>query len=887
MLQPDRIESYWYFIRKMRIGTQMEPKASKFTTYGLILSKEQVMISRNSRCTALVVFKERRMLKDRFLAVCSAVIFYSVSVWAQGLGVENPLDSEQYFKSSLRTEVLSSPSASQVFYEIASELSNCPEITEQESEQTIVLLNAAERLDPGNDRIKPLLIRVACKHTLQDHTEQVTEWLSEYISTSIDYEVVKEAVQYLLDRANSREQREQLLEDMLANLSGKHPIVDSELSLKLVLLKAEKGDMESARFYMLRAYDNNRYNKLAFAKLAELTPEQVNPLMYLEHLRLVLRENPLDMEAALNFARFAERLQLCEIAGGAYEYCADLFNYLYPSEDMPTQIYLPWAICSYNTPRSELKCLRIANQVRKTGRFDILLEAIAGKAAEKSGNSEEANRIFRAAEQKAQELLEKGPVVDKVGVETDKNSYSPQIGAKQFAWFYCFASQDAASALDWANKAYSTEPNSPAAAAILAYALLMNDQLEWAKPLIESHEHTQIADLVQAAIQLAEGEKEKGIKTLKSVINRDPGSMTAECAKQILSEHGSEYVPPIDPDVVLTVLSDSLGQHVIPKFTSPYEAISVQFSIRGNKFSYGAKFNGIVAIVNNSAEPLVVSDDGLFRGNIRIDANISGDINRKIPNLVSRKIRTDLLVEPKRGILTTVPLVVGELKRILMTYPQASLSIEFVLYLDPAITPQNRVSNRLVDIKPATIVVTRSGIELSGEYLRNRFNSISIGQTGQKIKTAELFLGLLKEQHAMAEQGTLYRFKYADWMPELLKSAFLHESGLLLHPADGEWEVKVHTMSEMLDFSMDHELISAVAENLSNTKWPVRMMVVYLLAKNSDQQFAKVLDWVSKYDSEEFVRNMARSLGGSSVPSVISNNMPLSESSSSTTNWQP
>jgi len=115
-------------------------------------------------------------------------------------------------------------------------------------------------------------------------------------------------------------------------------------------------------------------------------------------------------------------------------------------------------------------------------------------------------------------------------------------------------------------------------------------------------------------------------------------------------------------------------------------------------------------------------------------------------------------------------------------------------------------------------------MELTSKSLRSQFNSISTGQAAQKIKTAQLFIGLLKEQHAISEHGALYKFKYADWMPALLKSALLQESGLLLSPIDEDWTVKIYTMADMLSLPSDPELISAVAKNLSNPKWPVRMM---------------------------------------------------------------
>jgi hypothetical protein len=591
----------------------------------------------------------------------------------------------------------------------------------------------------------------------------------------------------------------------------------------------------------MQAYKRNRYNKLAFAKLAELKPERIGPAIYLERLRLALRENPSDIEAALTFAQQAEQLQLYETAAGVYEYCADLFTYLYPSEALPARIYLPWAISSYNTQGNQSKCLQIAQRIQRDGRFDLRLEAIAGKAATKIGNGELATQIFQAAEKKA----------------------VSSIDVKQLAWFYCFVLPFPNKALDWANRAYETERNSPATAAILAYALVINNQTEWAKPLINinNSQRNQIADLTLAQIQLADGQKDSAIETLKAAIIKDPGSFAAERAKEILAQQGEKYTPPIDPNAVLTMLENVFGRTLVPVFIPPEKIFSFQFNIQGNEFPYGSEFGGNVTIINNSAEPFVISEDALFKGNIRIDADVSGDLNKTIPNLVSAKIRTALLIEPGRSILIPLRLITGELRKTLLTYPQASLDIEFTLYLDPVITDEGKITNRLTYLEPIRVRIKRPGIELTGKYIRSRFNLISKGSVGQKIQTAQLFTGLLIEQNEMLKRKPLYRFKSADWMEPLLRSALLHESGLLHNPANGQWVVKVHTMAEMLSLPLDYELISAVAKNLNNTNWPVRMMAVYLLSKNADRSFDKVLDWTAKNDSSKLVRDMAIALG--------------------------
>ncbi|MBN2592742.1 MAG: hypothetical protein JXA81_04480, partial [Sedimentisphaerales bacterium] len=720
-------------------------------------------------------------------------------------------------------------------------------------QQGIAFCQAALELDSSARYVLPLLIDLSCRDASVNRSKEVYRLLIDYVDNSSDLEVCAAAAEYLLDRLNSREERERLLEELLGDLGNRNVIFGSELATVLGVLMAEKSNLEAAGFYFAQAYKNNKYNKTAFTRLAELFPDKLGPELYLEHLRLAVRENPTNLDAAVDLAGYAERLELYDIAADMYEYCAGLFAYLYPSENLPSNIYIPWAISAYNTKTNQHKCLRIAQMVRQTGRFDLLLEGLAGKAAAKMGDGLQATQIFQAAEQKINMFLDKGP-------QQSTAKATNRITAKQAAWFYGLVLPNPEKAMNWANIAYSSEPNSPSTASLLAYALVMNDRAKWAQPLLKNYPPNQISDLVRAQIQVQEGDNQQAISTLKAVIAKDPGSVAAETAKDLLGKLGGQYLPPADPDIIMDALTRLFGQNFIPKLTLPEKILSVQFNMRGNKFPYGSDFGGVVSIGNNGSEPLVLSEEGLFRGGLRIDAKVSGDLEADIPNLVLKKVRTGYLVQSGKSLLIPVELVTGDLRKILLSHPQASLDVEFTLYLDPVIDQNGQVRNRLNKLPLTRTIVTRPGIELSGKYLRNRFTLISTGQSGQKIKTAQLFVGLLAEQYAMSNRTPPYKFMYADWMPTLFRNALIHESGLLLNPSNGEWVVKVHTMAQMILLPMDHSLVNAVSENLNNSNWPVRLMACYLLAKAQTGDFTKVLEWAAEYDPSPIVRDMAGAL---------------------------
>jgi len=772
------------------------------------------------------------MFKSKALLVFCSLVFCCTPAWSG---------------ESLGPERLYSSSVSKIFYETGYELAYQGDVTAAEAEQAIIFLTAAMNLDGNADDVIPVLIKLACQQSQKDRSALVYHLLRNYVdeSDNIDLEPARAAIRYLLEQMNSREERETLITDMLKNIGGKNAVLGSELLTSLGLLLAEKPDLQSAQTFLIQAHYKNKYNKLAFAQLSELMPDQIGPAVYLEHLRLTLIENPTDLETALKFAQYAEQLQLYEVAAGSYEYGADLFGFLFPSQPLPARIYLPWTMSCYNTQRSQPKCLQIAERIRKDGAFDLLLEGIAGKAAAKTDNKELAKQILRAAEEKVYAYIGND--------ELDESSRT--VDEEELAWFYCFAFTEPNKALDWANKAYSIDPKSTTAAALLAYSLVMNGQTEWAKLLIGNYEKNQIAELTLAQIQLLDGQKETALQTLKAAITKDPGSLAAEKAKELLIQNGGDYIPMIDPGTSMVALKNAFGQSLVPIFTSPEKIITAELNLKGSKFSYGSELGGTVEIQNNSSQPIVVSDDGLLKGYIRIDAAISGDLQTKLQKLVSIKIGPGSPIKPGRSLLVPVHLFTGELKQILLTYPQASLDIEFTLYLDPVITADGKLTNSLTGLQPTKTLVKRSGIQLTDKFLQNRLSSLAKGRQGQKIKTAQLFTGLLKEQYAIGDSKPLYKMMSADWMPALLSSALTHNL------TREDWVTKVHTMSGMLSLPLDYELTSSVANNLSEAHWPTRMMALYLLAESQDGDFSKVLDWTANYDANKLVRDMAIALG--------------------------
>ena len=145
---------------------------------------------------------------------------------------------------------------------------------------------------------------------------------------------------------------------------------------------------------------------------------------------------------------------------------------------------------------------------------------------------------------------------------------------------------------------------------------------------------------------------------------------------------------------------------------------------------------------------------------------------------------------------------------------------------------------------------------LSRDFLLQRLDVLSKGQSGQKYQAASLFTGLLAEQEVLHLGRADYKCVQVD--------RSLLEDAVRKILVDLDWKIRVHALDCLVSLSipLSAEILRDVSDNINNEKWPVRLMATYLLARTQPESFQKVLDWTARHDAQEFNRRMAIALGG-------------------------
>jgi len=744
---------------------------------------------------------------------------------------------------------LSSPLAAQAIYQTGYQLCTRDNAGLTQANQAIILFTAAAMLDSRADYIAPEIIDLAWRFPQGDFNEPVRFALERYmnIGRTADLEVASRAMKYLLEKLGSREEREQFLLTLMEKYKDTNPFFVSELATQMGFLKAETADKAASQQFFMTAFSENNYNRLAFSTLAESAKTDSNGQMpaiaYLNSLRLAVRVNPLDIESAYDFSRISESLGLYAPAAAGYRYCTQVYRHLNPTGLMPAQYYRPLALnClnmkSYRTSREVLE------QVRGYGVFDVMIEAFTAMSAKNSGDAPASQAMFDEIKSKGAKILS-GQVKALSGEMED------------YAWYYCFVDEgnNPQDMLAWATKAYDADNNSVSAAAFMAYALVKNEQVELAKPIIEKiGTGTQTAAIAKAEILIASDDNSAAIEMLKSAVESSCGTVEATKAQAMLKRLGSEYVPSSDTSTVETSLANEYGQKFFSDFITPEKMISVSLKTPGNAFSYGSTIDTQLVITNNSSEPMIVSPEGIFKGNVQVDIRLSGDLNERIEKFMFKTVRPSYEIRPGSALFVPLQLSSGKLKTILDGYPQANLNVEVTVYLDPQSTADGKLQS-IFGTDPIKAVLKRRNLELDTFYLQQRFDSLKNGRQGQKIKSTQLFAGLLSEQQKLAKTEKRYKFVYCE--PGLLTSAMakcLNED---------DWVLKIETMSALYNVTPDYRLVNAISEQLDYSEWPVRLMALCIISdKQGGDNFASVLKWASTNDTDPLVKSMAAVLSG-------------------------
>jgi tetratricopeptide (TPR) repeat protein len=718
-------------------------------------------------------------------------------------------------------------------------------------ETAVLFLVAAEELDPGAAYINEEILRYTSQAWLPLYGSTANTALRKYVTPNSNLAVVYNSVEYLIDQFEIREYRYSLLDSMFNNYAKRNERFYSFIANKVGVLRTERANFRGALTRFQTAIEYNPYNSEAFENLVSIKKrldQEVKPVEYLIHIRRLLEADPTNISLAVGMANRLEQLNLYELSYAAYGYSIDLYSYLYPNQALPANLYRPWILNCYYAGNYK-DCIELANQIEKSVGFDLIARSVEIKASRSMGSPQWQSELDHLSTS-----LQNNYQKDSNSALEDMRGNN--ITAQQLAWYFNFVDPKPETALAYANRALSENPDSFAVRSIMAYSLAVDDQPDAAAELVnDEYSKNQIATLAMAVAKLSQGQNDYPIELLKQAVAADPVTFAAEKAKQLLEENGSQYISSSPPEMLIKPLSDEFPDSIVPAFIEPEKMVKIKLTTGGSAFGYGQEFDAQLIINNISDRPLIIGPEGFFKGRIRLDAKISGDLEADVPALISKVVYLSTPIKPGHHASIGLDIETGMLREILLSHPQASLDVDFRVYIDPVLNSNGNVVNSVEGLNTTAAQIRRPGIELNRDYLMGRLNVVNNGTVGQKVRAIRLFSGLLREQTI---NGDSPKYEYVVVPPQLLRDALRRAL------RDSDWTIRLQCLSELLwlEQNMSPEMLDEVAKGINDENWPIRFVALYLVGSRQGPAFKPVLDWAAQYDSNRMVVKMAVLLGG-------------------------
>lgn len=736
---------------------------------------------------------------------------------------------------------LYSPQSAETFYNLACEILEPEDVSIQEAKEAMVILQSAQKLDESINTMLPQILKAASVDSRTDYSKFVRSQLYKYVSSTSDAELAMRAVTYMLSKVNTREERESILQSLIQDLGSSNEQFSSQISTYLGILAAETADFNNASKHFLNAYNSNSYNVVAFEKLGEVSPDFVTVPLMAPYLRRKITLNPYSLELALDFADYAYQYALFDVARGTYNYAADVYEFQNPGQQIPERVYLPWIMSAFNVQYGEANTMKIITRIRSQGSFNLAVEYIS-ILSEPLSDSQRRSRL-KTLSDTAMQMLSTG---------------HPGVNEQALAYFYSFMYEDKRMAAEMAKRAYAKSSESIDVKSLYAFTLFQSGDAATAEEMVSSmKDYNQIAAFTYALVQAAKSDTAASLATMRKIIDMEPGSFVSKRCFERLESAGSEYIPTNDPYALNQLLASNFGDTTIPLFYKPEDVITTKVSLSGVEFGYGADLGLFIIISNNGKQPLVITDNSFFRGEIFIRVRVAGDIEGIAPIEIRKRVTPVAPIKPDGTLCIPIYLntEATRLNNILRDFPQANLVLTFQAYFDPEIDDKGEVSSK---IPMAITSGKRVGVILTKELLEKRIAALETGQAGQKLNTIKLINGLIAERNAAEKYGILYRHKAVP--QEMLEGAFN------ITFKEDNWQVMFLMLDVLRYAGTSFEANKKYSESLQAQQWPIRLLSLYSLSKLSQSEdFDKVLNWMYQSDEEEMVRRLAEVEGAKKI----------------------
>jgi len=753
-----------------------------------------------------------------------------------------------------------------------------PDQNQDSLRRACLLLQTAAELDPQNAAAPRDLLLLFTSSALNDPGRAADALNRCTALNARDTGTLETWIRYRLDTLSDRPTREQFLRDILPTLRD-DPLVRSQVLTQLGAFALEKGLVEDlpptadqpaqtgARTFFTQAVYQSNFFDLdpleRFLALPEPPPapnlsDRARQTLSTERTAFValrwrvrLRNNPYDLDAALNLIQTLEDLGRYELAQRYYPHAYRLLD-TQPSAAVSRrelafrQLLGAYAAGLYSSSAE------MGQTLLRQDQDDLIVAGVTAQALERTGRNGQARTI-----------LDRLAQTDRLA--TDGVASAAPEKQREWAWFYCFFDPQPARALEYALAAQASSQPTARTAALLAYAHLLNDQTPQAEAsLLQADPNDPLAALTRAKLLLARNDTQAARQTLESLTA--PPGILAQPIHELLDSLPAP-LPPADPatpspavgaspspsspasarqplDPIASAFAAQFNDNDLDMVRSPQLALRCTLWLPADSVPFDDPLLTTIYLTNTSdlhgaPTPVLLGPGNMVDPHLLVTAEVSpADAAR--PNnpppkpdvatllLAHRYLLQRHLLPPGASISLSETLNLDPLYTLLADHPQQTYRISFRVILDPTPDGKGSFVGRIPALQPEPITVLRLGFVPRPDRLAAPLDAARNGSPDQRIAAVRLLGALLRE-------AELARQRRLDYRPLAVDTTALRRllTQNLAHP---DTRVRAWTAQALCasDAQLDRDELARLGDLLNDGNWFARLLAVDALAPRAD-----------------------------------------------------
>lgn len=278
--------------------------------------------------------------------------------------------------------------------------------------------------------------------------------------------------------------------------------------------------------------------------------------------------------------------------------------------------------------------------------------------------------------------------------------------------------------------------------------------------------------------------------------------------------------------------------------------LDAEVRIENPSAAVGEPWWATLSLTNRGRFPITLGADGMVNPVFALSFKLEGDRTREYANLITESLDRVRVLAPGQTVRIRRTLDIGPPGRAAKQTPQQLQRISVNAILDPAVDPQGNVVPAVTGQRLRPVFFNRVPATTNREAMHALFAALASPSDAARFQAIEIMAQLLGEHYRHELKQLNYRPSPipADQIYQALSNALGAES----------WELRARTLHALSFAGLDANLARGVQACLDDPNWLVRLMALRLLARQGPS-FASVCEEMAQEDTEELVRDMARS----------------------------